>query len=323
MTSAVESMIDINVVNRFHQLMKRERLAHAYLLIGPEGSGKVETALAIAKMVNCDEPGESFCGKCPHCLKIESGNHPDILMCEQGEDQSIKIYKVRELIKRMQLRPYEAIKQVVIIRDMDLMTTEGANALLKTLEEPTASSLMLLTTANPERILETVKSRCHAVHFFGFSREELSRRLTDQTSLSLKDAEVLAGFSEGCFGKALRLRDEKFLARKNELIDKFLFDGVDDAMLKSISSDQEKTKEILDVLLFCFKDMMLLKAGVSGGRLTNRDRIKDLTVCAARYSLEKLRDALVEIVNTKKLLDANLNVKVPLMLLKEKVWIGN
>lgn len=323
MTSTVESMIDINVVNRFHQLMKRERLAHAYLLIGSEGSGKVETALAIAKMVNCDAPDESFCGECPSCLKIKTGNHPDILMCEQGEDQSIKIHKVRELIRRMQLRPYEAIKKVVIIRDMDLMTIEGANALLKTLEEPTASSLMLLTTANPERILETVKSRCHAVHFFGFSREELSRRLKDQTSLSLEDAEVLAGFSEGCLGKALRLHDEKFVVRKNELINKFLFDGVDDAMLKSISSDQKKTKEILDVLLFCFKDMMLLKAGVSGGRLTNRDRIKDLTACAARYSLEKLRDALIEIVNTKKLLDANLNVKVPLMLLKEKVWIGN
>jgi DNA polymerase III, gamma/tau subunits len=152
--SIIESMIDKNITGRFLQLMKKERLAHAYLLIGPEGSGKVETAVAIAKMVNCEQLGESFCGECPSCRKIEGGNHPDILMIDQGEDKSIKIYKIRELIKKTQLRPYEAMKKVVVIKDVDLMTTEGANALLKTLEEPTESSLLLLTTANPERILE-------------------------------------------------------------------------------------------------------------------------------------------------------------------------
>ncbi len=77
------------------------------------------------------------------------------------------------------------------------------------------------------------------------------------------------------------------------------------------------------MLLFCFKDMMILKAGSLEKHVTNSDRIKDLTACAARYSLDQLRDALAKIVNTKKLLDASLNVKVPLMLLKEKVWIGN
>ena len=256
MSTAVELTVNEKIVERFRSLMGRERLAHAYLLIGPEGSGKVETAFAVAKLVNCEALAKSFCGKCSSCLKIDGGNHPDVLMFDQGEDQSIKIHKIRELIQRVQLRPYEAKKKVVILKDMDLLTTEGANALLKTLEEPAASSLLLLTTANPERVMETVKSRCHAVHFFGLSRHELSGRLQKEAKMPAQEADVMSGFSEGCYGKACRLQEEDFIRRKNELINKFLFDSADEALLKFVLSDREMTKETLDILLFCFKDLV-------------------------------------------------------------------
>lgn len=323
MCSSTQIMINDNIVQRFRRLCEVERLAHAYLLVGPDGSGKIATALAAAKIVNCENLGESFCGQCSSCLKIDGGNHPDITFVDQGEEKSIKIHKVRELIQKIQLRPYEAQKKVVIIKDADLLTMEGANALLKTLEEPSASSLLLLTTANPERILGTIRSRCHVMTFYGLSKQKLSSQLKQDVRLSEREAQVISGFSEGCYGKALRLADGNFIDDKNGLIDKFLFQGVDEATLKSMQADHQLTKKTLDILLFCIKDMLLVKAGAPQDHLANGDRAKDLTACAARFSLKQLKDALAEVVNTKKLLDAGLNVKVPLMLLKEKLWISN
>ena len=320
MSVVIESMVDEKIVERFQRLILSGRLAHAYLFIGPQGCGKTQTAVAIAKLVNCELEKEMYCGECVSCRKISSGNHPDILVCDQGEDKSIKIQKVRELVERIQLQPYEAKRKVVIFKDIDLLTIEGANAFLKTLEEPTASSLLLLTTANPERILGTVKSRCHMVYFSSCSREKLSHRLQKEMVSSELQADVISGFSEGCYGQARGFFERDFMASKNVVIDEFLFRAADDTYLKAVLSDEQATKEALDVLLFCFKDLMLLNAGVSDKQITNSDRIADLRACAARYSLDQLRNILAEVVNTKKMLDANFNVKVPLMLLKEKIW---
>lgn len=320
---AAEALVNEKILSRFERLIKNGRLAHAYLLVGPQGSGKFETALAVARAVNCESADQGFCGTCSSCKKIDSGNHPDIVICDRGENQSIKIQKVRELVQRIQMRPYEAKRKVVILREMDTLTTEGANAFLKTLEEPTASSLLLLTTANPERILATVISRCHVVHFFAQSRQDLTQRLEREFKISKPQAEVIAGYSEGCYGKARFFQEDGFISRKNDVITQFLFTGIDEASLKSILSDQDQIKETLETLLFCFKDLMLLKAGGSDERITNSDRIQDFKTCAARYSLDQLRDVLAEIVNTKKMLDASLNVKIPFMLLKEKIWISS
>jgi len=321
MPNDVQEKVDEKVLGRFESLIRRERLAHAYLLIGSEGSGTCETAFAVAKLLNCESLGSTFCGRCASCVKIDSGHHPDILLCDSGDDQTIKIQQVREVIQRMQLCPYEARKKVVIIKDVDRLTTEGANALLKTLEEPPASSLLFLTTAVPERVMPTVKSRCHAVYFFGASRWALVSQLHQDLGMAEDQAGVIAGFAEGCYGQAGRLHSKGFLKHKNAVIDEFLFDGVSEASLKAVASDPQQIEEILRILLFYFKDLLLLKAGAPEGGLTHSDRIQDLRTCAARYSIGQLREILSGIVNTKKMSDANLNVRIPLMVLKEKIWI--
>ena len=151
------------IVERFKRLVKAGRLAHAYLFTGPSGIGKTETALELAQLVNCDD--NSACGNCAQCRKIASGNHPDVYVI--GTDgEGIKIDDVRQMLGRVGLRAYEAKRKVFILRQVERMTMEAANALLKTLEEPAANTLMILTTAVPEAVLDTVKSRCHTVKFF-------------------------------------------------------------------------------------------------------------------------------------------------------------
>ena len=117
------------VVKRFARLLRSQCLAHAYLFIGPREIGKSETALAAAKLINCEDnrdgQRETFCGQCSSCLKIESGNHPDIFFIDRGESESIKIGQIRELINRLHLRPFEAAKKICIIKDVEHLTTEA------------------------------------------------------------------------------------------------------------------------------------------------------------------------------------------------------
>ncbi|MEW5894306.1 MAG: DNA polymerase III subunit delta' [Candidatus Omnitrophota bacterium] len=314
-----EIIINENILQRFRLLNERGWLAHAYLFIGPKGCGKSETALEVAKLVNCESRQNSGC-QCEPCRKIDAGNHPDLTIVDHGEDQSIKIHKIRDLIQKIQLLPYEGKKKVLILKDIDLLTPESANALLKTLEEPTSSSLFLLTTSVPERVFETIRSRCHSVHFFGCSREDILKQLKNRTRISQEQGEVIAGFAEGCFGKACRMQEEDFVTYKNGVIDQFLSKGMDERFFKSITGDNEKVKDALAILFFCFKDMLLLKTNVPGQRLTNNDRRDELAAYSAHRSMGRLQEILASVVETKKMLDAGLNIKIPLMLLKEKIW---
>lgn len=313
------------ILKRFARLIRTGRLAHAYLFSGPQGIGKSETALSIAKRINCevkcDVRQEEPCDRCPSCRKIKSGNHPDVFVLDTGDEQSIKIARVRELIYRIQLKPFESEKKIFIIKDAEKLTLEGSNALLKTLEEPAGSSLLLLTTSVPEKNLATIKSRCHAVHFFPVSKERVEGQLKSDCAIEDQDqAHFLAYFSEGCLGKAKRLNEEEFFVRKNEIIDNIVFQGNNELYIKDVLADKERVKEVLDVLLCWFRDLMLLKVGVPQNRLVHGDRIDELLELEGRYSFHQIKDIIEGAVNTSRLLGENLNVKIPLTLLREKIW---
>ena len=89
--------INAAVMQRFNRLYANGRLAHAYLLVGPQDSGKTQTALALAQLVNCEAPGTKPCGECSPCRKITSGNHPDVHVIGNDEMESIKIEEIRFL----------------------------------------------------------------------------------------------------------------------------------------------------------------------------------------------------------------------------------
>lgn len=317
--------VDKNILNRFVASLRNKKLAHAYLLIGPKDAGKAETAIAVAKLVNCDEnqKGErdNFCGQCPCCIKIDSGNHPDVLVVDIEEGDTIKIAQIRELVAQSQLRPFEAAKKVFIVKNAERLTTESSNALLKTLEEPTPTSLLILTTSVPEKCLDTVKSRCHAIHFFPASKDNIAAQLQEIYDTGAVDSHILAYFSEGCFGKAKRLYDKDFVDKKNEIINRVIFEDNNEVYLKKVLADKESIKDMLDVLLFWFRDLLLLKVGIEEHSLVHLDRINDLCALSRGYSFEQLNDIIRQIVNTSKLLGANLNVKIPVELLKEKIWV--
>ncbi len=321
-TSAIE--INENVLKRFAVLEEKGLLAHAYLFVGPAHIGKAATALAVARFLNCENTKESggmyFCDRCPSCLKINSGNHPDVHILQVAPGESIKIDAVRELLGQIRLRPFMAAKKIFIVRSIEDLTTEGANALLKTLEEPSANSLLILTTAVPERVLETVKSRCHVMLFASASQRALAARLVQYYDEDKDQAHFLAYFAEGCLGKARRLKENGLCAAKDEIIDRYILGREREALIKTIGADKAKTREFLGVLLSWARDCLLIQAGVQDARLVHAGRIRELQNFQRRFSFEELTGIHRETVNACRLLAENFNVKIPLSIIGEMLW---
>ena len=314
------TQINASVMQRFSRLIANHRLAHAYLLVGPQDSGKTQTALSLAQLVNCESETQQPCGECPACCKIASGNHPDVHVIGNDEMDSIKIEDIRFILSRVHLMAYEGRHKVFIIRNIELMTQDAANALLKTLEEPTPNTLMILTTSVPESNLETIKSRCHIVKFFPSSVNRIEKILMDE-GVKGQDAHFLAVYSEGCLGKTRRLITQEIIPRRRKIFDEMLINRHNDNFLKELSTNPQETSQALRLLLSFFRDVLLLKSGVSKTELVQQDSLEQIEKFAAR-NFEDLALIIRQIVQTKKLVDESLNVKMSLSLLREHIW-GN
>ena len=308
----IDQDIEINqeVVERLQKLYEKKCLAHAYLFVGPAYSGKGQTALAIARLLVAASEKQT--------QKELSKDHPDIYVIESGFGETIKIEDVRQLLERVKLRPFSADIKVFIMQNVENLTVEGANAFLKTLEEPSNNSLLLLTTSVPERVLETIKSRCHAIYFLTSSPMRLAQQLQSKHGMNEADAHYLAYFAEGCQGRSQKLFKEDFISTKNRLLDQFLSSHQADAFIKEIVKDKNKVKQLLDILLSWLRDSMLIKAGVEDRRLIHVDRLKELRSFQSRFHFQELKILYEEVVRATQLLTDNLNVRMTLTIIKEK-----
>jgi len=149
------------------ELLKRSltngRVAHAYLLTGPPQIGKTTLALNFAQALNCQNP-EGPCGECLSCRKIAHGTHPDVRVIE-GQGGTIKIDQIRALQRQAALSCTEGRWKVFILRQMERATTEAANCLLKTLEEPPAHVILVLTASEADALPPTIVSRCQVLNW--------------------------------------------------------------------------------------------------------------------------------------------------------------
>ncbi|RUM88733.1 MAG: DNA polymerase III subunit delta' [Thermodesulfatator sp.] len=188
-------------VNLFRQALEQGRLAHAYLLVGPEGTGKATAVRALTAELFCES--RKACAQCRACGKLLRGTHPDFLVLSR-EGERISLARVREAERFLRYPPLEAPAKIVLVQEAERLTPEAANALLKSLEEPPAYAHFFLTAVSTERLLPTIVSRTQVVRFRALSPEVLEGLLMERFNLSPEEAQVLALLAEGSLGRALR-----------------------------------------------------------------------------------------------------------------------
>jgi DNA polymerase-3 subunit delta' len=198
------------LVALLRKAVARERVPQTLLFAGPEGVGKRATALALAQAVNCPARraggGDDACGKCAVCLRIARGQHTDVTVLERGEDASIKLKNLRAaVLDVVGYRPFEGARRVFIIAADDLRE-DGQDALLKTLEEPTPSTILILVAAYPDSLSPTVQSRCRRLRFGYLSDQEVARVLVEHAGVDRREAAQMAAASGGSVSRALAER---------------------------------------------------------------------------------------------------------------------
>ena len=187
------------------------RLAHGLLIHEDPGAGGLELARWIAQRVNCRETSRAPCGECQDCRWVAAGQHPDVTVLSPEEDsQYIKIEPVRDLIADLALTAHGRGYKVAIFSPADALYPNAAQSLLKTLEEPTDRTLLLLVTSQPSRLLPTVRSRCSKLRLVGPTRETAASYLESSRGAG-PWAEALAATGAGPF--ALRDADPAALAQ--------------------------------------------------------------------------------------------------------------
>src|SRR5262245_20747489 len=189
------------------RLLRHGRLPSAVIFAGPEGVGKRQFALTMAKACNCQVPpvGGAFaadsCDRCPPCTRIEAGTYGDLKLIEPN-GQYIKMAQTRALSEEIYYQPNEGRRRLIIIDGADRLRDEAANSLLKTLEEPPPSSIIILITSRPHMLLTTIRSRAQRLNFSPISTAEMERYLAQNYPRPASETALLARITEGRIGQA-------------------------------------------------------------------------------------------------------------------------
>jgi DNA polymerase-3 subunit delta' len=297
------------------------RLAHAYLFSGPDGIGKRLMALALARAIVCHE--QRGCGNCQACRKIDHRNHPDLHVLEP-DGNSIKIEQVRAFQKDLNLKPLEAPRKICLIEEADCMTVGAANALLKTLEEPRGDTLLILLSAHPNRLLETIRSRCQPLPFTRHPNSRIQAQLEQQLDIDSTEAHVLAALSEGSFKKAFGKDRELYLEERRKLL-KTLTGLSSGSILpildfaEQIAADKSVLPDILEIFQAFYRDVMMTLQGRGDDDLVNLDLKEKIHRVSGRENIASILAKIEALIEVRRQLDRNVNRQLAMEVLLLKL----
>ncbi|MFN7949642.1 MAG: DNA polymerase III subunit delta' [Blastocatellia bacterium] len=305
------------------RLLGRAQFGATLLFAGPEGVGKRQFALTLAKAANCQkaEPGSAgypldSCDECPACKRIEAGSYGDVTEI-RPDGVYIKIAQTRDLAEEVQFRPREGRQRFFIIDEADRLREEAANSLLKTLEEPPPTSTIILVSSRPDALLITIRSRAQRLNFRPLSVEEMEKFLTANYKRPAPDTALLARVTGGRIGQATAIDITEYRRERRELLGliELLADGRDRFRLlkaaeyygKQERDEFEKKLEMLNSLL---RDLFLLAAGGEPEAIVNIDILDRLEPLAQKSGLNRLMRWVEKFNELRASLSININRQV-------------
>src|SRR3989344_9219205 len=218
----IEELDSREVREKLTSILLRPSSFHALLFTGPKGLGKTSAARIVAKAINCEKindysKGQKLkgalepCNKCHQCTSITNGTNIDILEIDGASNRGID--EIRDLREKIKLSPAQALKKIYIIDEVHTLTTEAFNALLKTLEEPPPHVIFILCTTEPQKVPETIVSRCFHISFKLATQQELLSSFTRIAKKEKLDFEkealsYIAEMSDGSFRDGVKILDE-------------------------------------------------------------------------------------------------------------------
>lgn len=228
---------------------RQGRSPQALLLSGAQGIGKEELAIYLASTLLCTDSADIPCGICVACQHTMRGIHANLLrLVPAPREKSIKIDQLRKLLESLALNPLQTGKRVVMILDIDAMTVQAQNALLKSLEEPDEGTYFLLSTKNEQAVLPTLMSRCRLMRLAPWRDDKLIAYLVNE-GITEERARELTSLSQGLPGAALQLEQNIQYWAVKKLLDESLFSVKTFSDIPDASAALKDTKESASLVL--------------------------------------------------------------------------
>lgn len=268
----------------FEGALRQGRLRSALLLAGPEGVGKKMLALEVGRALVCQSGDGEPCGRCAPCSRAARGLHPDLVLVVP-DGNSIKIEQVRDVVREIQGRPFEARARCFVIDDAHLLTEQAANALLKSLEEPPPTSHVFLVTPSPQALLPTIRSRCQTLRFSALPLGLVETYLRERHEVPAEEAHLRAQLSGGSLRVALDFEADAYRGLRDsvlELLETLPGGSVLDRMAAAERLAEASEPELaLTGFRSLLRDVVALRAGAGPDRLLNADLAPRLSRLAA------------------------------------------
>jgi DNA polymerase III subunit delta' len=327
------------VKETLRRMLRQERIPGALLFAGEDGLGKKLFALELARALNCRaRRGVEACGECNSCQRIgrfqlpsadDKDEHKKVIWSEHSDvgmvipySRNILVDAIRDLERECNFRPVEGSARIFIVEEAHSLNEAASNALLKTLEEASQTTHLILVTSRPASLLPTIRSRCQTIRFAPLKFKELESYLVKSRKRAGEEAQLAAHIAAGRPGIALSLNLDRYRARRDAMlgvVETLTAKGDRARLLRAAeelgdAKNKDEYEPRLDALQFLIHDLWLLALDATASTLVNQDMRERLArlaedlrpARAARWlaRIEELRTQLTFNINRRVATDA-------------------